>query len=134
MPASLIKWQKGGLKNPMARARGLGSAHDGLHHWSMQRLTALFNLPLVAWFLFSMLTIVQLDYYAFTAWLAQPVHAVPMILCVLSFFYHAATGFQVVIEDYIHHEGVKIAALVVLKLTMFAMGVACVFSIMKIAF
>jgi len=133
MPASLIKWQKGGLKNPMARARGLGSAHDGVHHWSMQRLTAILNVPLVAWFLWAMTQVAGLDHQALMLWVAEPLHAIPLILCVLSFFYHAVVGFQVVLEDYIHHEGMKLAAPALLRITMLVMAVACLFSILKMA-
>jgi len=131
--ASLIKWSKGGLKNPMARARGLGVAHGALHHWVMQRLTAVLALPLTLWLCFNMVHLAHADHATVVAWLAKPFSAILMILTIITFFYHAALGCQVVIEDYVHSEGTKVAALAALKIVLFGMAVACIFAVLKIA-
>lgn len=133
MVASLIKWSKGGLKNPMARARRLGSAHEGLHHWIMQRVTAVLALPLMIWLAWSIIGLIDADYFTFVTWLALPWNAVLMILTVITFFYHAILGCQVVIEDYIHHEGFKIFKLISMKVVLYATAIACIFSILKVA-
>lgn len=133
MVASLIKWSKGGLKNPMARARGLGSAHDGLHHWIMQRVTAVLLLPLTIWLACSIVNLIDADQAAFVAWLALPWNAVLMILSVMTFFYHAMLGCQVIIEDYIHNEAFKIFKLLSMQIVLFAAGLLCIFSILKVA-
>jgi succinate dehydrogenase / fumarate reductase membrane anchor subunit len=129
-----LKWQDHGIKTPLARARGLGAAHDGVQHWLAQRITAIANIPLGIWFVYSIVDHAGVDYTGFVEWLAVPWNAILMILFLLSAFYHAALGTQVVAEDYIHSEGMKIAILIGLKLFFFAMGVACVFSVLKIAF
>ncbi len=129
----LIKWENGGLKAPLARARGLGSAHHGLHHWKAQRLTAVSSLLLGVWFLYALFTLKGADHAVFTAWLAQPVNAILMILTVVSFFYHAWLGLQVVVEDYIHDEFLKIVKLSATKMALFALALASIFSILKIA-
>lgn len=121
------------LVAPLAAARGLGSSHAGAHHWMHQRVTALANIPLMVWLVWSVMHMAH-DYPSFVAWLQQPVHAVLMILAVISVFYHAALGSQVVIEDYIHNEGFKLIKLISMKLFFFAAAVACIFSILKIAF
>jgi len=133
MSKLLIKWEKGGLKNPLARARGLGSAHDGLHHWRAQRLTSVASIPLSLWFLWVVVALRGADHATVLAWMAQPVNAILMILTVVTFFYHAWLGMQVVIEDYVHNEGFKMVKLATTKMALFALAVAAIFSILKIA-
>ncbi len=129
-----MKWEAGGLKSPLARAKGLGSISEGADHWISQRITAIANIPLMIWLVYSVVNMIGANYYEFGAWLAEPLNAILMILVVLSTFYHAVLGSQVVIEDYIHHEGFKLFKLIGQKLFFIAMGVAAIFSILKVAF
>ena len=122
------------MRTPLAKVRGLGSAKDGTHHWWMQRLTAVALVPLTVWFVVSMISFVGADHAVVSAWLAQPLSAVLMLLLVVATFYHLKLGVQVVIEDYIHGEAAKIACLVALKLLSVALGVAGVFAVLKVAF
>lgn len=86
------------------------------------------------WLVWSVTQMGVVDYMTFTAWLARPVNAVLMILSIITVFYHAALGAQVIVEDYIHHECLKMAKLIGLKLFFLGTGIACVFSVLKIAF
>jgi succinate dehydrogenase / fumarate reductase membrane anchor subunit len=122
------------LINPLAKARGLGPAHEGVHHWLHQRITAVINIPLMLWLVWSVTHMTSWDYATFTGWLAQPVNAILMILAVLSVFYHASLGAQVMAEDYIHNPALRMIKLTGMKLFFMAAVVACVFSILKIAF
>lgn len=122
------------ILSPLARARGAGSAHHGARHWMHQRMTAIANIPLMLWLVWSVVHMQGWDHAAVSAWLAQPTNAVFMILAVLSTFYHAALGAQVVVEDYIHHSGFKMAKIMGLRLFFIAAAVASVFSILKVAF
>lgn len=128
-----LKWDDHGMKSPLARARGLGAAGEGPGHWMHQRITAIANIPLVLWFVYSVVDLAGADYITFTGWLAQPVNAILMILLILSAFYHAALGVQVVIEDYVDGEFCKMMKLIALKLFFFVLGVASIFSILKVA-
>jgi succinate dehydrogenase / fumarate reductase, membrane anchor subunit len=118
----------------LGRVRGLGSAKSGTHHWLVQRFTAAGNLVLVLWFLFSLTRLTGLDYDSVRAWLGQPLSAVPMMLMVLTVFWHFRMGLQVMIEDYVHEEGLKFAAFVLLNFYAFGGGALAIFSIAKIAF
>lgn len=130
----LIKWEKSGLKSPLSRARGLGSAKSGTHHWVMQRITAVSNLFLTLWLLWSLVMNPQLQYLSGAEkWLAEPLNAIGMILFVISTFYHSVLGGQVIIEDYIHNEGFKLFKLIGQKLVFTAMAIACIFSILQVA-
>ncbi len=75
-----------------------------------------------------------MDYAGVTGWLAQPINAVLMILSIVIGFYHAVLGVQVIVEDYVHTEGLKFLALIFFRLFFLATGVACVFAILKVAF
>lgn len=122
------------LRTPLGRARGLGSAKGGTHHWWMQRLTSIALLPLVIWFIVAMIGRLGADHGAVSAWLASPLTAVLMILFVVVTFHHTQLGLQVVIEDYVHSEGVKFTLLTAIKLASIALAVAAVFAVLKIAF
>jgi len=117
----------------MARARGLGSAHDGVHHWIIQRVTAIASIPLTFWLAWSIIGLVHADYAAATTWLAQPCNAILMLLTMVTFVWHAILGCQVVIEDYLHSEWFKIVKLIGMKVVLTALGVAGVFAVLKVA-
>lgn len=117
----------------IGRVRGLGSAHEGTHHWWEQRLTAGSNLLLMLWLIVSLVLLPSLDYATVRAWLSSPLAAVPMILLVITVFYHFRLGLQVVIEDYQHDES-RIVLMVLLNFFAIAAGTFAIFSILRIAF
>jgi succinate dehydrogenase / fumarate reductase, membrane anchor subunit len=122
------------MRTPLGRAIGLGSAKEGVEHWWSQRLTAIALVPLSLWFVASVISLAGADYVTFTDWVASPLVSVLLILTVVATFWHAMLGAQVVIEDYVHAEGVKIALLVLLRFACFALGLAAVFAVLRIAF
>lgn len=122
------------FQSPLAKAKGLGSAHTGTHHWLMQRVSALALLPLIIWVVYAVFKMQGASYQEFTAWLSQPLNAVLAILLVISSFYHAVLGNQVIIEDYISCKWFRMTKLIGQKLFFIALAVACIFSILKIAF
>ena len=122
-----------GRGTEIGRVRGLGSAKAGAHHWWMQRLTAGSNLLLMLWFILSLLRLPGYDYATVTTWLSSPIAAVPMVLLVISVFWHFRLGLQVVIEDYQHDE-TRIVALVALNFYAVGMAAVAIFSVLKIAF
>jgi succinate dehydrogenase / fumarate reductase membrane anchor subunit len=119
---------------PLGRVRGLGSAKSGAHHWWMERLTSVSTLILFVWLLVSLLRLPALDHGTVTEWLSSPLGAVPMLLLIVSTFYHLKLGMQVVIEDYVHEEGMKLFSITLLN--FFAIGGAALafFAVLKIAF
>jgi len=129
-----MKNNKNDLSTPLSRAKGLGAAGDGTTHWFHQRITAVALIPLVIWFVWSIIGLKDASYVDFVVWIGKPFNAIVLISFILASFYHAALGCQTIIEDYFHHEGFKIFKLIGTKL-FFALGaIACVFSILKIAF
>lgn len=117
----------------IGRVRGLGSSHEGAHHWLLQRYTAIGNLLLTSWLITSLLLLPNFDFGTITAWLSGTIPATAMILLVVSTFWHARLGLQVLIEDYVHDEGTKFGTLAVLNLIAVGAGTLAVVSVLKIA-
>lgn len=122
------------LRTPLGRVRGLGSAKEGVGHWWAQRVTALALIPLTVWFVASVIALAGADHATIVAWLRSPVVAALMVLLLVSVFYHAALGVQVVIEDYVHEEGAKLASILIVKALCLVLGLAGIFAVLKIAF
>ncbi len=103
----------------LGRVRGLGSAHHGSHHWLLQRFTAAGNLLTVLFLVVSLVALPDLAYATVRAWLAQPLPALAIGLMLVSVFWHARLGLQVMIEDYAHGAS-RFAAILLLNLVAFA--------------
>ena len=121
------------IKTPLGQVRGLGSAKGGTHHWWMQRVTALALIPLVLWFVASMVGLVGADRAVVLAWLHMPVVAVLMSLMLAAGFYHLKLGIQVIVEDYVHCEALKVTVLLLNSFACIALAAACIFAVLKIA-
>jgi succinate dehydrogenase / fumarate reductase membrane anchor subunit len=120
------------LRTPLARARGLGSARDGLHHWWAQRLTAIALIPLVVWFAISLVMLSGADYDIARAWIGSPLVMVLLILTISIGLHHGQLGIQVVIEDYVHGDGWKLALIVAVRFIAVVFGLAAVVAILRI--
>ena len=120
------------MATPLARVRGLGSAHRGTETFWRQRMTALANIPLTLFLILSIVTHIGADYGELRAYLARPLVALAMLALVISASIHMRIGLKEIIEDYVHSKGAKLAAIVLA--TFFAAGVclACVYAIVKI--
>ena len=122
------------LRTPLARARGLGSARDGLKHWWAQRLTAIALIPLIVWFAISLVMLSGADYAVARAWIGSPLVMVLLILTIVIGLHHGQLGLQVVIEDYVHKDGIKLALIVAVRFIAVFFGLAAVVAIMRIGF
>ena len=122
------------FRTPLGRVRGLGSAKDGTGHWWMQRLTALALVPITVWFVISVIGMAGASYAEFSDWLANPLVAGLFLILIAATFYHAVLGLQVVVEDYLHNEGMKIATLLVIKATAVLLGLTAALSVLRLLF
>lgn len=121
------------LRSPLGRAFGLGSAKEGVQHWWMQRVTAIVLVPLVLWLVVAVIGLAGADRGAIVAWLHNPMPAVLMLVLLAAIFYHTALGLQVVIEDYIHSEAVKLAALIAMRVLCILFVLRGVLAVLKLA-
>lgn len=122
------------MRTPLGRVRGLGSAKSGTGHFWLQRVTAVSNLILALVFLGVVISLIGKPHAAAAATLSNPLIAILMLLFVLSGTVHMRLGMQVIIEDYIHHEGLKIAAVIANTFFAIAIGAACAFALLKLSF
>ncbi|WP_156679126.1 succinate dehydrogenase, hydrophobic membrane anchor protein [Sphingomonas profundi] len=122
-----------GTGTGIGRVRGLGSARHGALHWWHQRLTAAGNLILVLWFVVSLFRLPLHDHATIVQWMSQPVVAVGLILMTVSVFWHLKIGLQVFIEDYLHDDASRVAAIAALNFYAVGGGALAIFSILKIA-
>ncbi|MCS6933168.1 MAG: succinate dehydrogenase, hydrophobic membrane anchor protein [Acetobacteraceae bacterium] len=121
------------LQTPLGRVRGLGSARSGTHHWWMQRVTSIALVPLVVWFAAAAIGLAGAGYEASAAFVADPVNAVLLLLLVGVTLHHLAAGLQVVIEDYVRAEGVRLAAVWGVKAACLVLGLFAAVAILRIA-
>jgi succinate dehydrogenase / fumarate reductase, membrane anchor subunit len=121
------------VRSPLGRPIELGSAKEGVGHWWAERVSAVALVPLTLSFVASIIAHTHSDYATFIAWLRASVATILMILLQVALFYHTALGLQVVIEDYVH-SGAKFAALVIVRLSCFALTVAGIVATLRIAF
>lgn len=122
------------LRTPLSRARGLGSAKQGVHHWWAQRITAVALIPLVVWFAISLIMLSGADYAVVRAWIGSPVVMVLLTLTIVIGLHHGQLGMQEVVEDYVHGEGLKLALIVLLRFIAVFFGLAAIVAILRIGF
>jgi len=122
------------LRSPLGRVLGLGSAKDGTAHWWAQRVSAVALIPLTLWFLFSLLTLPNLDFGTVRAWLALPASGLLAALLVVVLSYHSYLGTIVIVEDYVHRAGAKLVGLLLLRFLYVLAGGASLFAILRVAF
>ena len=122
-----------GVRTPLGRVRGLGSAKEGVQHWWVQRLTAVALVPLSLWFIYSMIGLTGAEHRVVVAWFSHPLNAVLMIVLIATTFHHAQLGIQVVIEDFVHHEGRKLASIVAVKFLAVLLAAGAIFGVLRIA-
>ena len=129
-----MKTDNPGMRTSLGRVRGLGSARFGATNWWHERLTSVSTLILLVWFFVSLLRLPDFSYATVTQWLAAPLVAVPMLLLILSVFWHLASGLRVVVEDYVHEEGGKLFWLVAINFASLFAAALSIFAVLRIAF
>jgi succinate dehydrogenase / fumarate reductase, membrane anchor subunit len=121
------------LRNPLKRARGLGSSQSGVGHWWTQRVTAAGLVILGLWLVVLVLGLMHSDYATARAAVAKPWNAVLLIAFLIAAFWHAVLGLQVVIEDYVHTRWKEIVLLVAIKFLAVLSVLAGTLAVLRIA-
>jgi succinate dehydrogenase / fumarate reductase membrane anchor subunit len=125
--------QESGLRSPLGRVRGLGSARGGTHHWWAQRITAVALIPLTLWFVWSLLHVMSSGYAGYVAWISNPINATALVLVIAVAFHHAQLGLQVVFEDYIPGHVLRAAVNIFVKFLCYGFGALSIVSILTVA-
>jgi len=121
------------FRNPLKRARGLGSSQSGVGHWWTQRMTAAALVVLTIWLAALVLRVLHADYATARAAIAKPWNAVLLVAFVITAFWHAVLGLQVVIEDYVHTRWKEVTSIAVIKFLAVLCALAGVLAVLRIA-
>jgi succinate dehydrogenase / fumarate reductase membrane anchor subunit len=121
-------------RTPLAKVRGLGSARGGTDHFWKQRLTAVSNLVLACFLVWLLASLAGADYVTVKETLAKPQNAIPLLLLILSGTIHMRLGMQTIIEDYVHSEGRKVAALMLNSFFAILVAATSAFAVLKLSF
>ena len=121
------------LRSPLGRVRGLGSAHQGVGHWWLQRVSSALLLPLTLWFAVSAVLLAGASYEETVAWIARPHNAVLLLAMIGISFQHTASGLQVIIEDYVNQEWLRLGAILAEKTICGLLALASAFAVLRIA-
>ena len=122
------------LRSPIGRVLGLGAAKEGASHWWSQRVTSVALLPLALWFVSSLLRMPTFQYEFVAAWIAMPLNAVLLLLLTGTLVYHSQLGVQVVVEDYVHHHGLKVVTMLLLTFAHVVVAALAIFAVLRLAF
>jgi succinate dehydrogenase / fumarate reductase, membrane anchor subunit len=125
---------KTGMRSDLGKVRGLGAAHDGTHHFWLQRVTAIANVPLVIFMLWFVISHLGADRAAIISTLKNPFCAIAMSLAIISMCWHMKLGLQMVIEDYVHGHAAKLASLLLNTFYAFGLGALGLYAILKMSF
>ncbi len=117
-----------------ARVHAQASTRQGASDWLAERATSVALVPLSLWFIFAAVGLSGADHAQARAWLATPFNTTAMILFVVVLFWHTQLGVRVIIEDYVHHEMIKLASLMLVNFAAVALGLACVVAVLKVSF
>ncbi len=121
------------MRSMLGRARGLGSARSGSAHWWAQRLTAIALVPLAVWFVIGVIAHAGASRAGIVQWVSGPLTATLMLALVGCLFQHMQLGLQVVIEDYVHNESRRMAALLAMKAATVLLAILAAISVLKMA-
>ena len=119
-------------QNCLKKVMKMQSKSHGVVHWKLQRISAIAMIPLIIWFVSSLVFSLINSYDQSITWLQSPINATGMVLLFGTLYFHAASGLQVVIEDYVHNEGLKIMSLILIKLLSVLSGVLSILCVLKI--
>jgi len=124
----------GSMRTPLGRVRGLGAARSGTDHFWRQRLTAVANVPLTIAFIFIVVGLLGRNHASVVQIIGSPLVAVVMLLFILSVTMHIRIGMQVIIEDYVHDEGIKLVLIMANTFFAVAVALASAFAILTLSF
>ena len=121
-------------RTPLSRARGLGSAREGSHHWWRQRVTSIALFPLTFWLAISVANLPDANYEDVVVWVTAPWNTILLLSFIIIVFYHAMLGLQIVIEDYVHTDWLKILGMLSAKMVLAFLALGAAFATLRIVF
>ena len=121
------------IRTPLARVRYLGSAHAGTTDFFRQRLTALGMLLLTLPVAIIVMMLMGRSHATAMQTLGSPLVAIILVLFVIASCWHMKIGMQVVIEDYVHDEKLKLLAIIGNHFFTWVVALAAIYALVKLS-
>jgi succinate dehydrogenase / fumarate reductase membrane anchor subunit len=121
------------MRTPLGRVRSLGSSHSGTTDFWRQRITAVAMVLLMVPIIVVVMMMLGSNHAGAAQMLGSPPVAIILLLFIIASAWHMKIGMQVVIEDYVHSEQLKLAAIIANNFFSFAVALASIYAILKLA-
>src|SRR5215471_2556806 len=124
---------KRSMRTPLGRVRNLGAAHSGTSEFWRQRLTGVAMTLLMLPVLIIVMMLLGRNQAGAAQILGSLPIAVILLLFIIASTWHMRIGMQVVIEDYVHNEKLKLAAIMANNFFSFAVALASIYALLKLS-
>jgi succinate dehydrogenase / fumarate reductase membrane anchor subunit len=121
------------MRTPLARVRNLGASHSGTSDFWRQRVTAVAMVLLIAPVIIVLMMLLGRNQAGAAQILGSPIVAIIMLLFIIASAWHMKIGMQVVIEDYVHGEKLKLATIMANNFFAIAVALASIYAILKLS-
>jgi succinate dehydrogenase / fumarate reductase membrane anchor subunit len=121
------------MRTPLGRVRNLGASHSGTTDFWRQRITAVAMVLLIVPVIVVVMMMLGSNHAGATQMLGSPLVAIILLLFIIASAWHMKIGMQVVIEDYVHNEQLKLAAIMANNFFSFAVALASIYAILKLS-
>jgi succinate dehydrogenase / fumarate reductase membrane anchor subunit len=121
------------MRTPLGRVRNLGASHSGTGDFWRQRITAVAMTLLIIPVLVIIMMLIGSNQAGAKLVLGSLPVAIILILFIVASAWHMKIGMQVVIEDYVHSEKLKLAAIMANNFFSFAVALASIYAIFKLS-
>ena len=120
------------MSNNYSKNKNFVSLNPGLSHWKLQRLSAILIVPLIVWFLFSIMVNMSSQYKEAIEWVVNPINSILLIFLLIGIFYHSAMGIQVVFEDYVSNINLRKRLITLTNCLIFFLATISIISVINI--
>ena len=121
------------MRTPLGRVRNLGASHSGTTDFWRQRLTAVAMTLLIIPVLVIIMMLIGSNQAGAKLILGSLPVAIILILFIIASTWHMKIGMQVVLEDYVHSEKLKLVAIIANNFFSFAVALASIYAIFKLS-